>query len=392
MRFQQIFWLLKKELRSASRARWLMLGFVFGPLLMWGFQAFVQGFVARSVAAGGLTVYITNEDEGDFGSVLQQLIVNSSAELNLGAVVEITSSQGLSMVEEGNLTVWVVIPPDFTSNLTREQEKKTTLVVYVDSGSMLASGTAHRIEMFAKSVIDKYEQELHIDEKAIREEVTIGLMLVTFLIPFVTVLAPGPFVAESFAGERERKTLEALIALPMSRLAILFGKFLSALVLVAIYGVSTIFGMVLYNEMIRVLAGESAAVMAAEYTISLSVMPMIAVSVVLLSLCAIAIGIVISCVAKDQKTAASYIQMVLMVPTMLVGVLALTGSLQTLSGVLGIVVKIIPFSHAILFMNGVLVYEAPLIDLIINIVYLLGATIVFLAIGAKLFQRETLIH
>ena len=390
MRFQQIFWLLKKELRSASRARWLMLGFVFGPLLMWGFQAFVQGFVARSVAAGGLTVYITNEDQGDSGSGLQQLIVNSSAELNLGAVVEIKSSQGLSMVEEGNLTVWVVIPPDFTSNLTTEQE--TTLIVYVDSGSMLASGTAHRIEMFAKSVIDVYQQELHIDEKAIREEVTIGLMLVTFLIPFVTVLAPGPFVAESFAGERERKTLEALIALPMSRLAILFGKFLSALVLVAIYGVSTIFGMVLYNEMIRVLVGESAAVMVTEYTISLSVMPMIAVSVALLSLCAIAIGIVISCVAKDQKTAASYIQMVLMVPTMLVGVLALTGSLQTLSGVLGIVVKIIPFSHAILFMNGVLVYEAPLIDLIINIAYLLGATIVFLAIGAKLFQRETLIH
>jgi len=150
--------------------------------------------------------------------------------------------------------------------------------------------------------------------------------------------------------------------------------------------------MVLYNEMISMLAGESAAFIATEYTISLSVMPMVAVSVVLLSLCAIAIGIVISCIAKDQKTAAQYIQMVLMVPTMLVGVLSFTGGLQNLSGALGIAVKIIPFSHAILFMDGVLLYEAPLIDLIINIVYLLGATIVFLAIGAKLFQRETLIH
>ncbi len=390
MRFQQILWLLKKELRSASRARWLMLGFVLGPLLMWGFQAFIQGFIVRSVTAGGLTVYITNEDEGHFGSELQQLIVKSSAELNLGAIVDITSSQGLNMVEQGNLTVWVVIPPDFTSDL--DKLNKTTLVVYVDSSSMLASGTAHRIEMFAKSVIDVYQQELYIDENAIREEATIGLMLVTFLIPFVTVIAPGPFIAESFAGERERKTLEALIALPMSRLAILFGKFLSALVMVAIYGVSTIFGMLLYNEIIRVLAGESAAFIATEYTINLSVMPMIAVSVALLSLCAIAIGIVISCIAKDQKTAATYIQMVLMVPTMLVGVLSFTGSLQNLPGVLGIVVKIIPFSHAILFMNGVLVYEAPLIDLIINIVYLLGVTVVFLAIGAKLFQKETLIH
>ena len=67
MRFQQIFWLLKKELRSASRARWLMLGFVLGPLLLWSFQAFIQGFIARSLVAGGLTVYITNEDEGNIG-------------------------------------------------------------------------------------------------------------------------------------------------------------------------------------------------------------------------------------------------------------------------------------------------------------------------------------
>lgn len=388
MRIQQILWLLKKELRSASRARWLMLGFIFGPLLMWSFQAFIQGFVARSIASGGLTVYLTNEDEGDFGNELHQSILNNYSELNIGAVVEITNSQGLNMVEAGNMTVWMLIPQDFTSNLTSEH--RAVIIVYVDSSSILASSTANRMEMFAKGVVDVYQQELYIHEKAIREEANFGLILVTFLVPMVAVMAPGPFVSESFAGERERKTLEALIALPMSRLAILFGKFLSAIVLVAIYGVSTIFGMILYNKMIYGLAGESA--IATQYTINLSVMPMIVVSVALLSLCAIAIGIVISCIAKDQKTAATYIQMVLMVPTMLVGVFSFTGSLQNLSGILGFVIKLIPFSHAILFMNGVLVYEAPVFDLAINIVYLLISTIVFLIIGAKLFQREKLIQ
>ena len=144
MRFQQIFWLLKKELRSASRARWLMLGFVLAPLLMWSFQAFIQGFIARSVVAGGLTVYITNEDEGNIGGELQQLILNHRSELNLGAIIEVTTSQGLNMVEKGNLTVWLVIPPDFTLNLTRDQ--RTTIIVYVDSSSILASSTAHRID------------------------------------------------------------------------------------------------------------------------------------------------------------------------------------------------------------------------------------------------------
>lgn len=80
-----------------------------------------------------------------------------------------------------------------------------------------------------------------------------------------------------------------------------------------------------------------------------------------------------------------------MFPTMLIGVFSFTGGLQALGGPLAFLVRLIPFSHAILFMNGILLYNSPWTDLAVNVAYLVGTTIVFLVIGAKLFQREAIL-
>jgi ABC-type multidrug transport system permease subunit len=51
----------------------------------------------------------------------------------------------------------------------------------------------------------------------------------------------------------------------------------------------------------------------------------------------------------------------------------------------------IPFSHAIVFLNGVLSNAATPASLMFNVFYLLAFTVVFLIIGAKLFEREAII-
>ncbi len=385
-------WLVRKELTSARRSRWLILAIIMGPLLAWGFQALVQGFMFRSIAAGGLTVYYTNEDEGLIGTEIVEQMVLYNSTLQLGKLVEISMSVGTSMVEEGNMTVWIIFPMNFTSSL--ESERRTTLTVYVDSGSMQATGTANRVEYFIKELIDVYEQELVIEEKPVRVVANFGLLLVTFLVPILSVTAPAGFVSSSFAGERENRTLEALLALPMSRFSILLGKLYSGIALIGVYGAANCLGLVVYNELIRQLASDvfkSNPARIQEFMIDLSLMPLVIVSILLLSLCSLAIGIVVSSLAKDQRTAMSLNQWILMIPTMIVGLFSFTGGLQGLGGALGLLVRAIPFTHAILFMNGVLLYNAPLIDLAINIAYLLGSTIIFLVIGVKIFQRENII-
>jgi ABC-type multidrug transport system permease subunit len=111
----------------------------------------------------------------------------------------------------------------------------------------------------------------------------------------------------------------------------------------------------------------------------------------LVLLCAIGIGVVISCLAKDRATAESVNSMIMLIPTFVIGILGFTGSILQYGGILGGIIFAIPFSHAILFLNAVLAGTGTLIGLSINVGYMMGFTIVFLLIGAKLFEREAII-
>ena len=108
-------------------------------------------------------------------------------------------------------------------------------------------------------------------------------------------------------------------------------------------------------------------------------------------LCAIGIGITISTLTKDQASSESVNNLVLLVPTFVVGILGFTGSILQYGGLFGLFVLAIPFSHAIIIMTGVLSGVASPISILGNILYLVGFTIAFLVIGAKLFEREAII-
>jgi ABC-type multidrug transport system permease subunit len=83
--------------------------------------------------------------------------------------------------------------------------------------------------------------------------------------------------------------------------------------------------------------------------------------------------------------------MIMLIPTFVIGILGFTGSILQYGGILGGIIFAIPFSHAILFLNAVLAGTGTLIGLSINVGYMMGFTIVFLLIGAKLFEREAII-
>ena len=162
-----------------------------------------------------------------------------------------------------------------------------------------------------------------------------------------------------------------------------------------IYSVFTIVGILIYNVSIVFRAAplppDVADYFINLYTVNPATLPLIFFCQFLVLLCAIGIGVVISCLAKDQATAESINNLVMLVPTMVIGILGFTGSILQYGGAFGVVIMLIPFSHAIVFLNGVLSGVANPISLMGNVLYLLVFTIVFLIIGAKLFEREAII-
>ncbi len=392
-------WLLKKEIKTVFRSRWLLLGFIIGPLFAWLFQGVFLNFLFAT-SAEPETVYITVEDEGSLGHLIyynfdyiyqneKDLPIDNQT-LKFQDFINISRSDGQALWDNRTAAVWILIPANFTELF--EQYNVTTMTIYVNSGSFRATAAFERIKIYAQfwmRTTDLWVQQISPPAA----EASYGHQLAIFLVMITSVMAPGPYISKSFAGEREQHTLEALLVVPMSRLRILGAKLVAGLMLSMIYSIFTVVGILAYNFLvtIRSVGSLNSASQIGFFSIEVSSIPLIFFCQFLILLCAIGIGVVISTMAKDQATSESINYLVLLVPTMVIGMLGFAGSISQVSGLFGLFVWLIPFSHAVMFLNGVLSPAPDVILLIINIVYMIGFTLVFLIIGAKMFEREAII-
>jgi ABC-type Na+ efflux pump permease subunit len=388
-------WMIRKEVKEVFRSRWLILGFIISPLFAWLFQGAFLSFIVGQTSDEPEQVYITVEDNGVWGRTLYEQIYMNRTTLLINPLTNVSLAQGENLVANKTVSVWVLIPENFTQELNSTTE--STLQIVVNTASFRATAAAQRIDTFARQVINKVQiiRQLTVNWYTIAPEVNYGYSLAIFLVMLTSVLAPAPYISKSFAGEREAKTLEALLVVPMSRMKILGSKLVAGLILTTIYSIFTAVGILMYNLSIILRVSDLAPALQQAninlYTINAYTIPLIMFCQFLLLLCAIGIGVVISCLAKDRATAESVNSMVMLVPTFVIGILGFTGSLLQYGGIMGWIILAIPFSHAVLFLNAVLAGTGTFIGLATNIGYMIGFTVVFLFIGAKLFEREAII-
>lgn len=389
-------WMLKKEIKEVLRSRWLILGFIISPMFAWLFQGAFLSFIVAQTSEEPERVFITIEDDGVWGRTLYEEIYANRSVLLIDPLVNITRAEGEALVAEKTVSVWVWVPENFTQELNATTT--STMVIWVNTGNFRAQAAAARIDGFSRRVIDSFIviRDLNVNWYTISPEANYGHSLAIFLVMLTSVLAPAPYVGRSFAGEREKHTLEALLVVPMSRLKILGSKLAAGLILLLIYSLFTAVGILSYNlSIILRVANYPPDIRDLNiniYTVNVQTIPLIIFCQLLVLLCAIGIGIVISCLAKDQATAESVNNMVMLIPTFVIGILGFTGSILQYSGAFGVFILAIPFTHAILFLNAVLSGVGTPIGLLGNVAYLIGFTVVFLIIGAKLFEREAIIN
>jgi len=390
-------WMIRKEIREVTRSRWLILGFIISPMFAWMFQGMFLSFIVNQTSEDSEMVYITVDDDGYWARHLYEEIVQNrtTPKLLIDPLVNISYAEAQQMIIDKTISVWVWIPANFSEELNLTTT--STMEIVVNTASFRAQASASRIDVFSREVINEVTIIRNVDIKwyTIAPEANYGHQLAIFLVMLTSVLAPAPYISKSFAGEREAKTLEALLVVPMSRIKILGAKLVSGIALTGIYSVFTAVGILMYNlSIILRVAGfvpELQQGFINLYTVNANTIPLIMFCQFLVLLCAIGIGVVISCLAKDRATAESVNSMIMLIPTFVIGILGFTGSILQYGGILGWIIFIIPFSHAILFLNAVLAGTGTLIGLSINIGYMMGFTIVFLLIGAKLFEREAII-
>ncbi len=225
------------------------------------FYALLFGPVLLPLLLGGSLVASFNQLSIDFDEIHTLSVVNHEAAPNL---VEFLFSNNIDVIDApdnveqslrfGDSAVVLEIPDDFAESLRNAVPAPLTL--HVNSADKESTKEARRI----RAIINVYEQTLNslrlqhrgidpatfnslqVVENDVSNDGASGQLLASIL-PFLFIMSMvmgGYYLAiDTTAGERERHSLEPLLSLPVSRSAIVYGKYGATLCFVTLSGMLT---------------------------------------------------------------------------------------------------------------------------------------------------------
>lgn len=196
--------------------------------------------------------------------------------------------------------------------------------------------------------------------------------------------------ATSVAAEKEEKTLETLMSLPLNRFTLLIGKLAGSAIIAAIGAVATIVGVSYY-------IGSFTFAGAAQPSIDLSAIGLtptplgyliLGVSVFVSLLCALAVAVVVSVFAEDVRGAQSLLGFVY-TPLVLPIFVLMFVDINTLPFALRIFILALPFTHPVLAQQAMMTgdYLTPTL----GIVYMAAFTLVILFVASRIFATEKIL-
>jgi sodium transport system permease protein len=238
-----------KEMKDSFRDRRTLFLIVLLPILM----------------MSGLTFFYENMLKGDKGDTYT-LAVNQDADEEILArfssyenVKIEKSSDPEKMVSDGEALAGLIVGSDFLESV--EQGETAEVTVLGDSFSQKSSSliaivtneftnlekeiTAQRLE--AQGTELSVIQPFTVKQEELSEDLSVNML--ALLVPLILAIAIGigasPAAAELFAGEKEKKTMEALLITPVNRSTLILAKWLSISTLSTIMGFITLLVMMI---------------------------------------------------------------------------------------------------------------------------------------------------
>ncbi len=426
----RLLWLVIRELRSASRSKYLVISFVLLPILMWVLQALSFGFFSFTFSTSqGLVLYYANQDHTPSGidqtnkslgdifieTLNQRTKANESLVYNV-ELKSIDANEGFTKIKRGEISFFLYIQENFTTlwkswnDITdptpqlyffySPAESLRYIRFTTEFQQILQQPPFTQIQLNITKQTTIYSEQVKIEGK---QEFNFGVGIFSLMAIIIGVMAPAPFVSASFAGEREKKTLESLIALPLTRKSILMGKLLAGLILCGIFAIFNIVGIFAYGALIRyfVTASNNNANAVPEENLQfigairpedIILLVFISLSMLLTAFIAISIGVSLASLTREVRTAESMYSILMLLPAMIIGFVGMFAGIPEKIGTLGWLLYIIPFTHTMALLNKVLYFPAAPWEYLFHISYLIFSTAAILFVASKMFDREGLLN
>ena len=393
---------LLKELKELMRDPKILLGMIILPMLMFPVLGAVMNFSVETAkeSAGKTAALVVNHDTGA-NSV--QFITYLNSTLRVYPVNASTVNDAIPMLANHNATEVIIIPNNFSQNVAHNVP--TTVEFYsVYSGAGLLEGIGSSI---VDSLVQQFNRDLAPD-LVVQKTGTIikdqpvdvdpkilgTLMLSQAIAMPITMMILLSYsmqiAATSVAMEKEEKTLETVLTLPMDRFAILMGKLSGSVIIAGIGAVAYMIGFNYYLGSFSgmIPAGGSVDMVELGLVPSLFGYLLLGISLFVTLLSALALAVILSAFAEDVRGAQSlvgYIYPFIFIPSFALMYL----DINVLPLWLRIVFYAIPYSHPILASKAVAMGDYLTAGL--GIVYVTAFTVVIMYVASRLFATEKIL-
>ena len=379
---KKFWWMIKKELISLKRHPARLVSILAFPIIM--ILLFGYGMGGEMT---DLPIVVVSQSHGD----LTDLTLDTIKDTETYHVVEVMEDidDGKERVDSGEVKAAIILPSDYDKDSS--QQKSVTL--YLDSSDQMASqilesstqGIFYRLSNMVASQTSVSTKDADIEPSVMhslnnfKDDISLHINRIYGNIKYIDFLVPAILgmtimmscmmgMGATIAGERETGELARLFMTPTSVSTVIGGKIAAKLLIELVRALILIFmSVLLFNVSIKGGFLQTFIVL------------------VIGALCFVGFGIMLSARTQTQEDYAQ-ISLPFSMPMMFVS--GVFYPIETMPWVLQKLAYIFPLTYLNDAMRGIMLKGQTLGDVWLDLVVLLGFTVLFFIIGVKRFNRD----
>ena len=379
---KKFLWMIKKELISLKRHPARLVSILAFPIIM--ILLFGYGMGGEMT---DLPIVVVSQSHGD----LTDLTLNTIKSTETFHVVEVMDSlsDGKQRVDSGEVKAAIILPSDYDDNSSHQK----SVSLYLDSSDQMASqilesatqGIFYRLSNMVASQTSVSTQDANVTPSLghslnnFKDSISLHINRIYGHIKYIDFLVPAILgmtimmscmmgMGSAIAGERETGELARLFMTPTSVSTVIGGKIAAKLLI----------------ELVRALILIFMAVLLFHVSIKGGFLQTFIV-LVIGALCFVGFGIMLSARTSTQEDYAQ-ISLPFSMPMMFVS--GVFYPIETMPWILQKLAYIFPLTYLNDAMRGIMIKGQTLGDVWVDLVILLGFTLLFFIIGVKRFNRD----
>ena len=377
--------------------------------LVFGFVGQMVGNVEQRIEERPV-IGVVDRDEGELSDIAMSVLAERAEVIYEGG----DAGEGLEEVREGNGVALLVIPETFTENIYANSPGEIEVYWIMRGAGMLDSISSGTLEVLMQSVNQEISGELMEQDNPLdpalvldpttRSETTffkgkeieglspgqlsgmlISQSVVMPVVVMMLIIMAGVAVISSMGLEKENKTLETLLTLPVRRSHIVIGKIVGSALVGMIMAAIYMIGFSYYMGSFQISNTSPT-----DFGLALGMQDylLVGTSLFVALLAGLSLCIVLGTFAKNYRSAQTLIFPITAL-AMISAFVIMFKDFDTIPAVLKVLLFAIPFSHPMMAVRALMLDNYWLV--ISGIAYAAVFTTIMIGVAVRIFNSDRLL-